>query len=143
MKKYWMILIVLGGLFANSSFALDLSDLCGDFKFLDSDVKIYRGSFESGDTVLDHALVLVEVSDSNRAFVLYVNGAQPDWGIKHPGCSPHFGKMKGRNLTLKFQGYITVKYKFDKSDGAKIKHIVQNQDGSRYTTHGFVKLAEK
>ena len=142
MKKAWILIALMITFSANSAFALDLSKLCGDFEFMESDVKIYRGNFESGDSKLEHALVVVEVVDSKRAFVLYVHGAQPDLGVKKPDCIPHFGKMKGRKLTINIGSWATVTYKFDKSDSAKVKFIARNNDGSKRTTSGSIKLAE-
>ena len=142
MKKVWILITLVIAFSANSAFALDLSKLCGDFEFMDSDVKIYRGNFESDGSKLEHALVLVEVVDSKRAFVLYVHGVQRNWRIKKPGCIPHFGKMKGRKLTIEVGGWLTVKYKFDKSDGATVKYIARNQDGTTRTIPGSLKLAE-
>ena len=106
--KVALISVVFATLTAgiNSAYALDIEKLCGNFKFMDSDMKIYRGNFHSGETTLEHALVIVEETDSNRAFVLYVHGTQSAWDIKKPDCYPRFGKMKNRKLTIYFGGGV-------------------------------------
>ena len=141
MKKFCIIIIMLSVFSVNSAFALDLSKLCGDFSFMDTDTKVYRGSYKVNDVVLLHDLVLVEVSSSNKAFVLYAHGAQPDWDIDKPRCYPRFGTMKGRKLTLHMP-YGKVEYKFDKSGGAKVKYISPRKDGSKRITRGSLKLVE-
>ena len=137
MKKISMSITLLILLFVvHPAAALDLSKLCG-FTFMCSDSKVYRGSFQDGK--LETALVLVETTDSGQVLGFYAWGKQPDWGIKKPGCTPGFGKMKGRTLKLDTPAAL-VKYKFDKSDGAKVEFVLKGSDNK---TRGYVELAEK
>ncbi len=138
MKKISMSITLLIALFiVHPALALDVSKLCDDSALKDSDVKVYRGSLEDGK--LEIALVLIETTDSGRVLGYYVYGKQPDWKIFQPGCTPGFGKMKGRTLKLNI-GSASVKYKFDKSDGAKVEWRFK---GSNSKASGYVELAEK
>lgn len=134
-----LALIFLGLVGWGSVHALDVSDLCGDFRvFTAPETRIYRGEFESKGVTLDHVLVVAEVTDAGKALAFYVHGKQPKWRIKKAGCSPRIGIVEGDTLTLPRRNKITVTYKFADDGTASVKYV-SKRGGSR-TTHGKVAL---
>ena len=84
-----------------SASTLDIASLCGDFELLtDPKNRVYRGQFEDGGTVLDHALVVTPITRGGESVVFYVWGAQPQWNISEAGCRPGTGAEKGDTLTV-------------------------------------------
>ena len=92
--RYGIAIIALAVSGWSSASTLDVSELCGRFELLeDPEARAYRGQFEDRKGVaLDHALIVIQVTDAGKALVFYVHGKQPKWNIRRPGCSPRIGK---------------------------------------------------
>ena len=107
---------------------LDIAKLCGDFELLKhSENRVYRGQFEDGGTVLDHALVVTPVTREGETVVFYVWGEQPSWNVSKAGCRPGTGAKKGDTLAIYWEDTL-VAYKFS-GNGASVK----------YTWRGFTR----
>ena len=93
--------------------AEDLTRFCGKFEVAAGQLNgIYTGRWEKGGFRLDHTLVVIDVTDSGSATVLYAYGRAPKFNIRQPACSQVEGKLEGGVLTVRLpQNNATATYK--------------------------------
>ena len=124
-------------------FALDLPELCGDYQLLNSpDTRVYHGQFTSNGVSLEHALIVIEVTDTGRALVFYAHGRQPAWDIDRANCRPHFGTMEENTLTVHLYRGNTVTYVFDESGKVSVVYVVRRRSGGTRRTRGELMRVE-
>ena len=142
MKKSAMIIwtALVAVAVSSNALALDLTKLCGDAESLKGpDVRVYRGHFERDGASLEHVLAVVKVSDTGKASVFYVHGAQPAWRIKQADCSFRSGTYGGNTLTLRGK-WTTVTYVFHENGKVSVERVLKLRSGGTRTTKGELML---
>lgn len=139
MKRLVTCVIVCIGLTVSgwsSANNLNIVGLCGEFDLVKHPKnRVYRGQFEDGGVILEHALVVTPVTRGGESVVFYVWGEQPQWDISKAGCRPGTGAKKEDALAI-FWENVQVTYTFS-GDEASVKYT-----WSGWTRSGRVALSE-
>ena len=136
LASYGILCIGLTASGWSSANNLDIVGLCGEFDLVKHPKnRVYRGQFEDGGVVLEHALVVTPVTRGGESVVFYVWGEQPQWNISKAGCRPGTGAEKKDTLTIHWEN-IQVSYTFS-GDEASVKYA-----WSGWTRNGRIALSE-